>query len=234
MTQKKTRTSTKRHRWTDESLATLRHLYPDHTADVVAKVIGCSVGSVYARAHALDLGKSPTFNAHWVHPAAVASQFKPGQKPWNAGQQGYKPGGRAADTQFRPGNKPHTTLPVGSYRLCTCSHTGRKILEQKVREATGPNHKRWTPVARLVWEAANGPVPAGHIVVFRPGMFANELEHITLDKVECITRAQNAARNHPRNKHPELARLVAIKGAITRQVNRITREHNEQRQGATP
>lgn len=80
---------------------------------------------------------------------------------------------------------------------------------------------------RLVWEAANGPVPAGHIVVFKPGMRTVVLEEITLDRVELITRAENARRNHPRSRDPELGRLVQLKGAITRQVNRIAREAQE-------
>ncbi|KYZ79032.1 hypothetical protein PTBPS01_03975 [Burkholderia pseudomallei] len=59
-------------------------------------------------------------------------------------------------------------------------------------------------------------------------MFTNKLEEITLDRVECISMAENARRNHPRSKSPELAKLVQLKGAITRQVNRIAREAKEQ------
>ena len=51
---------------------------------------------------------------------------------------------------------------------------------------------------------------------------------VTADRLECITRAENAHRNHPRNRDPELGRLVQLKGAITRQVNRIAREAQEQ------
>jgi hypothetical protein len=91
-------------------------------------------------------------------------------------------------------------------------------------ETPGPNHHRWVPVARLVWEAAHGPVPPGHIVVFKsPALRTVVLEQITLDKLDCITRAEHARRNHPRNKHPELGRLIQLKGAITRQVNRIAK-----------
>jgi len=47
------------------------------------------------------------------------------------------------------------------------------------------------------------------------------LEEITLDKLELLTRAQNAARNSPYTRSPELGRLYQLKGQITRQVNRI-------------
>ena len=111
---------------------------------------------------------------------------------------------------------------MGSYRINPDGH-----LQRKVAEVSGSNSKRWPNVAELVWIAANGPLPPKHIVVFKPGMRTNVLELITLDRVECISLAENARRNHPRNKHPEFARLVQIKGAITRQVNRIAREAKE-------
>lgn len=222
--------------WTEADLAKLRHLYPDNTGQSVATALGRGIKSVYGKAHELDLKKSAEFFSADAsgrvtrgkqHPAMVASQFKKGLVPWNAGRAGWQAGGRAKETQFKPGGKPHTTLPVGSYRLCTDSQSGRKVLEQKFSEAPGGNHKRWAPVSRLVWEAAHGPVPKGHIVVFKPGTFTTVLEEITLDKLECISRADNARRNHSSNKSPELAKLVQLKGAITRQVNRIAREHAE-------
>ncbi|MNL55223.1 hypothetical protein D3C87_1786150 [compost metagenome] len=101
------------------------------------------------------------------------------------------------------------------------------VLQVKINDLPGPNHVRWHPVHRVVWIAANGPVPDDHIVVFKPGMRTNVLEEITADRLECITRGENAERNHPRARSPELAKLVQLKGAITRQVNRIAREHEE-------
>lgn len=75
-----------------------------------------------------------------------------------------------------------------------------------------------------MWAAAHGPIPPRHIVVFKPGHKTTKPEHITADKLECITRAENARRNHPISHSPELAKLVQLKGAITRQVNRIRKE----------
>ena len=82
---------------------------------------------------------------------------------------------------------------------------------------------------RIVWEAAHGPIPREHIVCFKPGKKAAVLEEVTPDRLECITRAENAKRNHPRSRSPELAMLTQLKGAIARQVNRITREAQESR-----
>ena len=58
-------------------------------------------------------------------------------------------------------------------------------------------------------------------------MRTNVLEEITVDRLECISMAENAQRNHPRSRNPELARLVQLKGAITRQVNRIAKESQQ-------
>ena len=85
----------------------------------------------------------------------------------------------------------------------------------------------------LVWQAAHGPVPKGHIVVFKPGRRSAELSRIILDAVECISRAEHARRNHPRSKSPELGRLVQLRGAITRQINKRSRD-NTPNEGATP
>ena len=222
--------------WTAQQLEGLRRLYRDQPASAVAAAIGRSVKSVHSKAAKLKLGKSKEFWASDMsgrvlrgqHSAAMAAtRFKPGSKPWNHGLS-YMPGGRCQDTQFRPGTKPVNELPIGSLRVV--DNKGFMQLEQKVHELPGPNARRWVAVSRLVWEARHGPLSAGRIVVFKPGLKTLERELITLDRLECITRAENARRNHPNSHNPELAKLVQLKGAITRQVNRITREQKE----ATP
>lgn len=215
--------------WTAEQLEKLRQHYPTtRTADVAAD-LQIPIDKVYSKATRMGLRKSDAFMATSASGRIFRggrlgkqTQFQAGQMPWNAGLKGFDAGGRSADTRFKPGTKPHTTMPVGSYRINKDGH-----LQRKIGEASGANHKRWRNVAELQWIEANGPVPDGHIVIFRPGMRTAVLEEITLDRIECISRAENARRNHPANKSPELARLVQLKGAITRQVNRIAREAQE-------
>jgi hypothetical protein len=214
----------------------LREWYPQYAGEVVAGGLDIPLAAVYSKAAKLGLRKSAEFLASDMagriqrgkeHPSMIASRFKPGIVPWNKGKHVIA-GGRSAETRFKPGSVPHTTLPIGSLRTVRGgSKNPELLLEQKVTDLPGPYNVRWQPVHRLVWIKANGPVPEGHIVVFRHGMRTTVLEEITLDRLECISRAENARRNHPRSKSPELAALVQLKGAITRQVNRISREHKE-------
>lgn len=215
--------------WTAEQLDKLRQLYPTTRTADLAKDLQNPIDRVYSKASALGLRKDESFLATSNSGRILRggrlgkeTQFQAGQAPWNAGLKGFDAGGRSAETRFKAGGKPHTTMPVGSYRINKDGH-----LQRKIGEASGANHKRWRNVAELLWIEANGPVPEGHIVIFCPGMRTAVLEEITLDRIECISRADNARRNHPSNKSPELARLVQLKGAITRQVNRIAREAEE-------
>lgn len=224
-----------RHVWTDLDLQILRVGYPDLPTKQIAQDLGLSVDMVFRKATSLGLKKSDAYLASEMSgriqrgrqdPRLVATQFKKGQEPPNKGLKGWDAGGRSAETRFRKGNKPHTWVPVGSYRVVN-DKSGRRYLERKLNDLPGPNTVRWKPVHRLVWVEAHGPIPAGHMVVFKPGMATVVLEEITDDRLECISRAENARRNVPTAKHPEVARLIQLKGAITRQVNRINQEANQ-------
>lgn len=223
-------------KWTAQEVDAVRHLYPDHTADVVARVLGRHVRSVYQKAAALGLVKSEAFKASdrsgrikrgQKSAAMQASQFKPGQAAWNKGTN-FVAGGRSAETRFKKGQMvgaaQRNYKPIGSLRVSKDGY-----LERKVNDTHPVPARRWVAEHRLVWEASVGPIPHGYIVVFKPRMKTAVLDLVTADRLECISRAENAKRNHPVNKSPELAKLVQLKGAITRQVNRINREAQEQR-----
>jgi len=221
--------------WTDQELDVLRQCYPSLKTADLAGIMGRSPGSVHQMARKLGLHKSAEFHASMnsgriqrgrTDPRMLATQFKPGQQPWNKGTH-WVAGGRSAETRFKKGQMSgaaqHNYVPIGSYRINRDGHLERKVTDDP---ALVPS-RRWTPVYRLVWEAENGPIADGYLVRFKAGMRTSVLEEITTDRLECISKAENARRNHPRNKSPELAKLVQLKGAITRQVNRITKEAQE-------
>lgn len=213
--------------WTEAELATVRDRFPHIRTKDLAAQLGRDYGSVCAQAYRMGLQKTEAFytdaglSGRLVGQRGATSRFQKGLVPWNKGMK-LPSGSQHANTratQFKPGAVPHTWQPVGSYRIVPDG-----VLEQKMSEAKGPNHVRWKPVHRLVWEAAHGPVPAGHIVVFKPGMKTTVLEDITLDRLECITLRENMQRNSVHAKYPpELFRLVQLRG----QLKRAIREREE-------
>jgi hypothetical protein len=230
-----------RKHWTAAELSLLASMYPHcHTADVAAWLQRAS-GPVYQAAAVSGLRKSAEYLASdsagrvkrgKQHPSMIRSQFHKGMTPWNKGRPsaetgtGHHPNSRR--TQFKAdgslrGAAQHNYVPVGSLRICADGYLERKVTDDPSLYPA----RRWVAVHRLVWEATNGAIPRGHIVRFKAGQKTTVLAEITPDRLECITRAENAHRNHPRSRSPELAKLVQLKGAITRQVNRIAREAQE-------
>lgn len=218
-------------KWSDAELALLRETYPHHPAKHVANLLGRGIKSVYCMAHIMGLSKSVAFyqsdlasriNRAKQHPSVIANQFKPGLVPWNKGINFYS-GGRSAETRFKKGQMSgaaqHNYVPIGTLRISHDGYLERKVTDdQAIKPA-----RRWVPIHRLVWQAVHGPIPPGHIVVYRKGMKTMVEEEITIDRLECITRQENLRRNSV-YRDPELGKLYQLKGAITRQVNRIKKE----------
>lgn len=216
--------------WSAQELATLRRLYPHQRTADIAQQLGIDLALVYRRAALLGLRKSDTFTASDKSGRTFkggtlgqATQFRAGQKPWNAGTH-YVAGGRSAETRFKKGEMSgaaqHNYVPIGTLRISKDGYLERKLTDDPSLYPA----RRWQFVHRLVWEAANGPIPSGSMVIFRKGRFTNQADLLTADRLECITRAENVRRNSLWSQHPEMARLHQLKGQITRQVNRIRKE----------
>lgn len=216
--------------WSAQELDTLRNLYPHQRTADIAQVLGIDLQLVYRRASLLGLSKSGAFSASDKSGRILKggtlgqkTQFAPGQKPWNTGIH-YTAGGRSAETRFKKGQMSgaaqHNYVPIGTLRISKDGYLERKVTDNPALVPA----RRWTAVHRLVWIDANGPIPDGHIITFRPKCKTNVLECISADKLECISRAENARRNNIWRKDAEMVSLYRLKGSITRQVNRIQKE----------
>ncbi len=220
-----------RRRWTADEDETLRINFPMWPAFLIGHLVGHSTSSVYQRAARLGIEKHPD---HWrnpmaylwnatTHPNTIAARFKPGTVPPNKGlrRPGWAPG-RMGETQFkkgRPAQEARNYRPIGSLRI---SRDGD--LECKVNDDHPVTTRRWIAVHRLVWEAAHGPIPAGHVVRFRAGMKTTDPDLITLDRLELLSMAENMRRNSLHNYPKEITRAIQLRGALNRQINRLTRE----------
>lgn len=222
----------KRRYWTDAELQTLRQKFPTMKTADLALELGRHLTCVSHKAYKLGLSKTPEYLAT---PASgrtdgkrgVGTRFTQGQAPWNKGRKGYHAGGRSKATQFQPGRPAYESpnyVAIGTYRV---NHDG--YLEQKTTDDRSlATSRRWVGVHRLVWEATHGPVPAGHAVVFLPGRRTAELQQITVDGLELITRAELMRRNSHHNLPAELSELIHLRGALNRKISNRAKAHEEQ------
>ncbi len=223
--------SRRRHVWTAQEMRELRRRYPHERTTDIARRLGHPVASVYAKANAMGLHKSASFLATDKSGRIFVGgrlgkehQFKAGHVTWNKGTH-WTAGGRSAETRFKKGRPAHEAAnykPVGSMRI-----TGG-VLEQKVTDDPSIYPaRRWRPVARLVWEAANGPIPSGHAVVFKHGQQTVVREEITLDRLELLSRAELMKRNTLHRYPKDIALAIQLRGALMRQINKRTKNRSK-------
>ncbi|MDC7124294.1 MAG: HNH endonuclease [Spirochaetales bacterium] len=79
--------------------------------------------------------------------------FKPGHIPHNKGVKGLH---YSRETEFKKGNRPVNYKPIGSERINVDGY-----IEIKIKD---PN--KWALKHRLIYEAAYGKIPKGHVVIF--------------------------------------------------------------------
>lgn len=227
-----------KHRWTAAEDAVMRARYPDEKAADVARALGLSVVQVHSRARRLALKKSAAFTASDKagrirrgkrDPRMVAAQFRPGHVPANKGMKGWQAGGRSKQTQFkkgRPANEARNYVPIGTEKV----DAKRKVLMRKVTDDPSIFPvKRWHPVHVMVWEAAHGPVPAGHIVVFKKGRKTFKAAEITLDRLDLVSLAENMRRNTIHNQYrPDVVQVITLAAALKRKINNRSKRHDQE------
>jgi hypothetical protein len=196
--------------WSREDEAALRGCYAHWLNTTLAEIFGRPAKAIGLKARKMGLKKSPDLQA---------GQFARGHSTWNKGAKGSTgnhPNCRR--TQFKPGQLSgtarHNYRPIDSELLDKDGNVLRKVSQ------TGVRHRDWRPVHVLVWEAAHGPVPAGHIVVFRLGMKTANVGAITAARLEVITRAENMRRNSYLTRYPKpVADLIRMRGVLNRKIN---------------
>ncbi|MNR41009.1 hypothetical protein D3C85_1593470 [compost metagenome] len=69
-------------------------------------------------------------------------------------------------------------------------------------------------VHSLIWEEANGEIPTGHIVVFRD----RNSQHLVLENLELVSRAENMRRNTIHRYPPELKDTIRLLGKLKKKI----------------
>lgn len=212
--------------WTPEDCAEMARRYPHEITSAIAASLQRTERAVYLQANLMGLKKTREFRMLRVPALIEASKktrFSAGNKSWNTGLKGvtghvtgHHPNSRATQFTTRHPAESFNWRPIGSLRVNTDGYLERKITD----DATLKPSNRWEPEHRLVWMAAHGDIPPGHVVVFRSGMATTDPDRITVDCVELITRVELMQRNTRHNLPPEINELYVIQGAITRAINK--------------
>jgi hypothetical protein len=211
----------KRRPWTAAENRLLRKMYPNTQTKKIARKLRRKVGPVYQHAILLGLRKSAKYLAS---PAAgrldgirgSAHRFPKGNVPWNKGTH-WTAGGRSKLTRFKKGQMPHNWHPVGRERV-----TKDGILQRKVKD-TGYTPSDYKGVHAIVYEEHFGKIQKGHIVVFRD----RNRRNFAPENLECISRVENMKRNTYHRYPKEIARLIQLRGALNRQINRRESKHGK-------
>lgn len=199
------------HKYTSEEHEFLKNFVPGHTYTQIvtefnkrfSEPITSSQVKSYIGNHRLNTGKT--------------GRFEKGHIPYNKGL--HTPTvGRMAETQFKKGGLPHNTKSIGYERITKDSYIEVKVTERPDR---AKGIKNFIPKHRLVWEAANGPIPNNCVVVFLDGNKMN----CSIENLELVTRAEHLqlTRQGLRSENPQLTKtgiLVAKVGVATQKAKK--------------
>jgi len=173
------------HHWTEEEDNYLRKHYKTRFSSDIAKDMGLTKYQVRNRLTNLKLKLPPKE----LEKRKSAHRFKKGQISHNKGkkmsQEQYE---RCKHTFFQKGNLPVNTLYDGAVTI-RYDHANRR----------GGRHYKWIRISKAnwvmlhvhIWEQEHGPVPEGHIIVFKD----KDTMNVKLENLMMLTLEENMDRN---------------------------------------
>lgn len=214
--------------WTAAEDRLLRAKYPHmQTKKLLPLLPGRLLTAIYQHARTIGLVKTPAYLAsadacrlRSGKNVGSAHRFPKGHEPWNAGMKGWQAGGRSKATQFKRGGHSARWDPevycVGSLRINTDGG-----LDIKVKEGL----RAWEPLARYVWRTERGPIPKGSVI-----RFVNGDTHDTRASNLRLGSRADLMRENTLHRYPkDIARLIQLRGALNRQINKRTRNEQQHR-----
>jgi len=216
--------------WTPTQVKRLRALYPHMLTAHAAFCLRMRLARVYSKAWRLGLKKSAAFMATdasgrltKLSGAGRAYRFPKGNRPWNAGLKGWQAGGRSKATQFKKGNRSarwnREDYAIGALRI---NSDGQ--LDIKVRDGL----RGWYCMARWVWMTERGQIPKkGVIRAINGDQYDTRIENLRL-----TTRGELMRENTYHRYPKEIARLIQLRGALQRQINKREGKHEHHRRTA--
>lgn len=204
-------------KWTEKEDSFMRDHYPDMSNREICEKLKRSLRSIYSRAKILGLKKTPEFmQEQWqmlaekLQESGKSYRYPKGHIPENKGkkipQEVYN---RIQYTFFQKGHTSANHKSIGYERINKDGYIEVKIAEPNVFRA---KH-------RIVWEETFGSIPTGYNVQFRDG----NRQNLSPDNLYLISRSEQLKKeNSMYARYPkELQRVIQIKGALQRQINKI-------------
>lgn len=218
----------KKYIWDEESIKILIELYPHCRSDTLAKKLGCSVNTIYNKAFSLGLKKDAEFlqspeSGRLVKGSTrlegIRYQFQKGHTPANKGKKQSEYMNReqiekTKSTRFQKGHLPHNTRQDHAM-------SDRRDKSGRVYRYIRIGLSKWKPYHRYLWEKSNGEIPKGYNVQFKDGNTLN----CTIENLYLISRAEQLKKeNSLHARYPEeIQKLIQLKGALNRQINKISK-----------
>jgi len=157
--------------WTEAERVFIKHEYQDHPIPELTRILNKRFGTQRTE------GSVKAALGRFGFKSGRDGRFKKGGRP--SPKAGAKGPNR---TSFKKGQRPHTWRPIGTERV-----TKEGYLQRKVSD-TGNTARDYVEVHRLLWEERRGPIPGGHVVIFRDGDRTN----IVIENLMLVSRADHA------------------------------------------
>lgn len=214
----------RREPFTPEQIEWFKMNYTTSSTLEIAKTLGVSRSVVYHLAESLGLRKTKDYISDMRRDIAERiglprNGYSKGHIPANKGQkpeQWMSPEGLARNvaTRFEPGHKPKNWRPVGSERINIYGYIEVKVEDKQYG---------WRRKHQVVWEATNGPIPAGYNVMFKDG----NRQNCSLDNLILVSNKEKMARNTIHQYPKEIKEVMMLGGLITREINKQKKQRDE-------
>ena len=166
-----------------------------------------------------------------VKSGTVGGRFTKGQAPPNKGKKwaefmSLEGMANSRLTQFKKGQVSHNTLPIGTERITKDGYIEIRTAIPKVYDYGERQQKQFYRLKhRVIWEAANGPIPESHAIIF---LDKNPLNCV-LENLELVSRADLARINQFGLfvEDPELNKTACLIAKLKTATGRASKKKNK-------
>lgn len=170
-------------RYKPEEKEYLKQIIPGHSYKEIADLFNARFENKITTSHVKTFISNNKLNT------GRTGRFTSGQTAWNKDKKWdeYMPVAsqdKSRKTTFTQGNLPTNHREVGDERISKDGYIEVKVAMYRRQKA----NDCWVMKHRLIWEEANGAIPAGHNVTFKD----RDRTNLSLDNLMLVSKAQNA------------------------------------------